>query len=348
MASTGFKPSAGWHFPPGVGAKPRNVPGSFTEDSQPPRPEPAHPTESQDSSSKSHTEPRERKPRTHWPPRTCRICFETVLPTFTTASESLPSVLQPQPHVSYTSADPELGRLLRPCKCKGTSKYVHEGCLQAWRHADPGYAKRNYWQCPTCQYKYRLERLTWAARISNTFTQLLLTGLIFLLALFLMGFIADPIINVYAEPTALLWSPRSIGQKIEPLLSDEDIPTWGEHFFKGLMSLGLLGFVKVLIGMSPWNWLNVRFGGSSRTGNTGRDRAAQISWIVVVIGVCTFLWVSQSTTNYLCSKTNFVWQAVYKGVRAWSRRTLEKASERVLDIPVDNDDDEEEEPTNAI
>jgi len=38
-------------------------------------------------------------------------------------------------------------------------------------------------------------------------------------------------------------------------------------------------------------------------------------------------------------------QAVYKGVRAWSRRTLEKAGERVMDVKVD--DDEEEEYTHA-
>ena len=33
-------------------------------------------------------------------------------------------------------------------------------------------------------------------------------------------------------------------------------------------------------------------------------------------------------------------QAVYKGVRAWSRRTLEKASERVMDVAGDDDDED--------
>lgn len=35
-------------------------------------------------------------------------------------------------------------------------------------------------------------------------------------------------------------------------------------------------------------------------------------------------------------------QAVYKGVRAWSRRTLEKAGERVMDVAGDDDDGDEE------
>lgn len=32
-------------------------------------------------------------------------------------------------------------------------------------------------------------------------------------------------------------------------------------------------------------------------------------------------------------------QAVYKGVRAWCRRTLEKAGERVMDVSGDGNDD---------
>lgn len=93
--------------------------------------------------------------RTHWPPRQCRICLETVQPTFNVPSQSLPGFLQSS-NVVY---EDEGGRLIRPCKCKGSSKYVHEACLQAWRHADPSYGRRNYWQCPTCGFKYRLARL---------------------------------------------------------------------------------------------------------------------------------------------------------------------------------------------
>ena len=35
-------------------------------------------------------------------------------------------------------------------------------------------------------------------------------------------------------------------------------------------------------------------------------------------------------------------QTVWKAVRAWSRRVLEKASERVMDIGDGNDDDEDD------
>lgn len=40
-------------------------------------------------------------------------------------------------------------------------------------------------------------------------------------------------------------------------------------------------------------------------------------------------------------------QAVWKGVRAWSRKTLEKAGERVVDVHGEDDDDEAEAESNA-
>jgi hypothetical protein len=118
---------------------------SAPEESSPPKPE--------------STKPKER----HHKPRTCRICLDTVYPSTTVPVEGL---FQAAPRVVYESEDG--GRLLRPCKCKGTSKYVHEGCLQSWRHADPSYGRRNFYQCPTCGYKYRLQRLGWSTLVTST------------------------------------------------------------------------------------------------------------------------------------------------------------------------------------
>jgi hypothetical protein len=100
----------------------------------------------------------------YWKPRKCRICFETVYPTFRNTDEHIPGIFQRRPNVIYTS---EEGRLLRPCKCKGSSKYVHEGCLQRWRMQNPN-NERNYWKCPTCGYKYRLSRLGWSTFLVST------------------------------------------------------------------------------------------------------------------------------------------------------------------------------------
>lgn len=131
------------------------MPGWYWPDDAP-KTEPSQPSPSGTSSTSDNASSQSRSSRrTHWPPRQCRICLETVQPTFNVPSQSLPGFLQSS-NVVY---EDESGRLIRPCMCKGSSKYVHEACLQAWRHADPSYGRRNYWQCPTCGFKYRLARL---------------------------------------------------------------------------------------------------------------------------------------------------------------------------------------------
>lgn len=298
MPDSAFATSS-WTFPDDIGLRPRDT-GERQESDIPcafPQDEPAESTEAprhEDSSKASTSESHHRappRPRA-WPPRTCRICLETVYPSFPAPTEHIPDLLRSSPAPTYTSTDPTLGRLLRPCKCKGTSQYVHEGCLQAWRHADPSYGTRNYWKCPTCGFNYKLQRMNWGRWISSNAAQIILTAAIFVIAIFLMGFIADPIINFYSEPYSIFYAPRSLGERIEPILGEDDDPTWAEHFLKGVASIGLLGFVKAIITLSPWNWFNIRVGGSGRSGATGRDRLANVSWLVVAVGVMTFLYVS--------------------------------------------------------
>ncbi|KAF2768606.1 hypothetical protein EJ03DRAFT_246549, partial [Teratosphaeria nubilosa] len=259
--------------------------------------------------------------RQHWRPRTCRICLEVVLPTFHTEETSLPipEAMRPAPRVTYESPCGDGGRLIRPCKCKGSQKYVHEECLAAWRKQDP-LQKRNYFECPTCRYQYKLARLSWASYISSTTSQIGLTLVIFLSAIFVLGFVADPIINLYVDPISTI---TTAGGPAGAIFFEE--PTWAEHFLKGMASLGLLGFAKFLLTLSPWQWFNIRNSGVMvGRGGTGRERVQGISWVAVVIGIATVLW------------------ALWKGVRAWSRRVLENCGESVQDVPLADDDDDDD------
>lgn len=288
-----------WSWPadtnrPSFESNEHSMPGAFKND-QPEEPAP--------SASKRNQDPP--KPRKHYPPRTCRICLEVVLPTFEPVPEGITSMLNPTPGVSYISSDPSLGRLIRPCKCKGSARWVHEGCLQQWRHADPAYGKRNFWECPTCRFQYRLERLTWGRWISSPVTQVLLTIGIFLFTTFLLGFIADPIIDFYLDPLDTITSIPLSGK--EPLYIEEPA-SWPEHFLKGFASLGLMGCIKAFFAMGPWNWWNLRnvFGGRSRRGTTGRDRLENISWHLALIGVITFLYVSAAPECKLWSRLTYL------------------------------------------
>lgn len=328
-----YTTGSSWGFPD-------DVPGGWTQDdvdeqlyaesqakSEPtPQPKPTSTTDERPASGDSSN----KRQRTHYPPRTCRICLEVVLPTFhtdePTAATIVPEQLRPAPRVTYESPHGDGGRMLRPCKCKGSQKYVHEECLGAWRRQDP-LQKRNYWQCPTCRYKYRLQRLTWGRWLSSTTSQLLLTLLIFVSAMFALGFVADPIINMYLDPVNTI---TTAGGPTGSLIIDGEPATWTEHFIKGLASLGLLGFAKFLLTLSPWHWFNMRGTGvvvgrhSGGLGGTGRDRLQGLSWFAIALGIATVLY------------------GVWKAVRAWSRRMLEQAGETVMDVPGTTDDDDED------
>lgn len=241
-------------------------------------------------------------PENHPHARQCRICLEDVLPRYERGIGQL--LGNRPPRRIYYSEDN--GYLITPCMCKGGSKYVHEGCLQGWRYSMAG--TDNQFQCPTCKYRYQLERMTWAKRLRSPVLAFALAVLIVILSIFLLGFVADPIISLWLDPVA------TVGEGIgffdsddegEFPLGDFDEEGWSVHFVKGMFSLGLLGFVKAFFAMGPWQWWNLRtsgvIGGARRRGGTGRDRMENINLYLVMIGVVTFFWVSmrRSTPPFL-------------------------------------------------
>src|SRR5690606_829913 len=116
-------------------------------------------------------------------------------------------------------------------------------------------------RCPTCQFEYRLERLRWGRWLSSKSLRGVLTFLIMATTVFVLGFVADPILSFWADPFGSI-AGTLVGIELdEPVLVDDDAGSWSTHFFKGFLSLGLLGFLKTMLAMSPWNWLNVRLGG---------------------------------------------------------------------------------------
>jgi len=142
--------------------------------------------------------------------------------------------------------------------------------------------------------------MRWGGWITSTLAQIALTLLILFTTVFVLGFVADPIINLYVDPVGTL-TTNPFATKLDFVIPGlkEEKPTWMEHILKGLTSLGLLSFVKVIFAMSPWQWYNLRNtgllgGGGGRNGRagTGRDRLESISWWLVTVGVITFLWVS--------------------------------------------------------
>ena len=86
----------------------------------------------------------------------------------------------------------ELGKLISPCKCKGTMKYVHIECLNRWRLVS--LRKSTYFECDQCKYKYNIQRTKLAKLlISEVFITICTILILFLMVLF-TGFVVKGLI----------------------------------------------------------------------------------------------------------------------------------------------------------
>ncbi|KAI3317476.1 hypothetical protein HD806DRAFT_526997 [Xylariaceae sp. AK1471] len=260
--------------------------------------------------------------------RKCRICLEWVPPTYEDVGV-LDGIRNRRPKRQYISEDGD--RLISPCLCKGSIKYMHEGCLKLWMNENPS---KGY-KCDICKYEYRIERLSWAQRLRSPFISLMMTLGILFATVFILGFVADPILGLWLDPVGTITDSVISGGRF----ADEDVfdlgetDSWFEHLLKGVFSLGLLGFVKAFLAMSPWQWWNLRtsgiVSGGARRAGTGRERMENINLTLVLIGVLTFLYT------------------VWKVTRKYTERTLDRASQKILNVQADEDsDDEDDENSN--
>lgn len=139
-----------------------------------------------------------------------------------------------------------------------------------------------------------------------TAAQIALTILIVLTIVFILGFIADPIINFTLDPYGTIL-PGFFFQVFpfgNPLFYDAPAPPvrprhaprertgWIEHFTKGFAGLGLMSFLKFMLS-SPINFFFRQGGVGGR--QTGRDRLNTITWVIIAVGVATFLYVRTSS-----------------------------------------------------
>ncbi|KAK6535271.1 hypothetical protein TWF694_001739 [Orbilia ellipsospora] len=246
----------------------------------------------------------------------CRICLDTSTEDF----------------------DEELGRLISPCKCKGSARYVHEECLRAWRLQSAN--SQSFYKCPTCQFEYQFRRLKIAQVIASAAVQITITALILLVTVFILGYVADPIINLYVNPWYAveggnfsftlngftIYGPtmRNNAPRPSPADTTGGKVGWIEHMVRGLSALGLIGFAKVLIFGNYWLRYIISGPPGVQRGN-GRDRLGQLSWIIILWGVVNFLV--------------FVWGYV----RDWTKKILDKIAVGVADIGSEEDDEDAEE-----
>merc|ERR1719446_589316 len=66
---------------------------------------------------------------------------------------------QPVCRICYGGTD--VGRLISPCMCTGTMRFVHLECLNMWRLASSN--PQSFYQCDQCHYQYSFRRALYAS-----------------------------------------------------------------------------------------------------------------------------------------------------------------------------------------
>jgi len=89
---------------------------------------------------------------------------------------------------------PALGRLIKPCKCDGSIRYVHLSCLNQWRHTST--TRSAFFQCPQCRYKYHFARTRVVGLATSPFVISFFSLNLFIILVFSASFIGSFILNV--------------------------------------------------------------------------------------------------------------------------------------------------------
>ncbi|CAG8589043.1 5427_t:CDS:1, partial [Diversispora eburnea] len=131
----------------------------------------------------------------------------------------------------------EKGKLISPCKCKGSLQYVHLDCLNKWRttnlRPDASY------QCEVCKYNYKFYRPKLARFIGSKIFLHILSITSFLAIIYGVSWIVKVIdINVINKDRA----PNPPGWKHIEIIGVEVI-----HLIIGLSLVSFLGLIFLII-----------------------------------------------------------------------------------------------------
>ncbi|GAC95655.1 hypothetical protein PHSY_003231 [Pseudozyma hubeiensis SY62] len=119
----------------------------------------------------------------------CRICLESAS--------------------SDVSGGESLGRLLSPCRCKGTMKYVHATCLDQWRAASA--RSSSAVACDQCGAPYRFRKSKFVGLATSPTLLFVVSLCLFLLLIWTVGVTATFFMDIYDRPTS--FKPSTASQK---------------------------------------------------------------------------------------------------------------------------------------
>lgn len=113
-----------------------------------------------------------------------------------------------------------LGRLLSPCRCKGTMKYVHATCLDQWRAASA--RSSSAVACDQCGAPYRFRKSKFVGLATSPTLLFVVSLFLFLLLIWTVGVVATFCMDLYDRPTAIKTSPKAKSRSWWPWRSAYD------------------------------------------------------------------------------------------------------------------------------
>jgi len=253
-----------------------------------------------------------------------------------------------------TESERELGRLIRPCLCKGSIMYVHLKCLDKWRSMSA--SRSAFFACPQCHYQYRFARTRIVGLATNSVIVGGLSGLLFTLLVMIASYITTFFISVFESPSyyhPFYSNPFEVAQdlvtaafrvmkdgEMASILEDNIrqrstttstpgapppvprprsgiIVRFIQRFILGLPLVGASSLVHLLLSvqyLAPVQWLARYRGSRSRRNDGSRDIAALIVIGLLVVGALRALYKVYQFTQFI------------------TRRILLRAEDAILEV----------------
>ncbi|KAK3837968.1 MAG: hypothetical protein JOS17DRAFT_379520 [Linnemannia elongata] len=251
-----------------------------------------------------------------------------------------PPVDERQCRICLGGADEEdtLGRLISPCLCKGSMKYVHIECLNAWRTRSP--KPESHYKCDTCKYAFSFRRTSFARYLGHPLTVFALTIIAFVLLVFAAGFAMKLLLYLTMDESQEFIYPADLDEEdLEVMRVREDIVIFKTpeslravfqidktHMVFGSFFVSIIGFLQLFVsvwmggggGIFRIGGFGLGGGGRRRGGRGERQGEAGVGGVLMVVVLVFGLFKSVYMT--------------YQFVNRMSRRVLAKAEMMVLEV----------------
>ncbi|OSX67486.1 hypothetical protein POSPLADRAFT_1164863 [Postia placenta MAD-698-R-SB12] len=236
-----------------------------------------------------------------------------------------------QCRICFDGEDPELGRLIRPCLCKGSISHVHVKCLHRWRNSSAN--RSTFYSCTQCGYKYHFARTRVVGIATNPVVVAAVSSLLFTILVLCCSFITTSLLpDDERETTTYLYgvySPVDVIQGlvratvntfVDDKLLDDTILSKGppsshirapgkppgllkrlvRRFLLGLPVVGAGSIAHMLLSIPlPFHWVRLR---TINRGRDSRDIMALIIVTVVLIGAARALYKVYRLTERLTQR----------------------------------------------